>query len=159
MPKPILTKEIKEATNLIIKHCDSIRINRRGMQEVYRKVSKEIGFSDTSIYSWYRGIARMTNATALELLNYYNKNGNKPTELFDHCIETVNNEMLEKSGNSIIFENKKSLRRVTVQIREYDSTGKYDKSSGILKSFMVKNTTTEEVTDCILIALKKQFGE
>lgn len=59
----------------------------------------------------------------------------------------------------IVFENENSKRRVTVQLRAYDSTGVYvGKSLDESSSIQVKNATELEVREVIEKALEEHFG-
>lgn len=59
---------------------------------------------------------------------------------------------------SEVYENDASKRRVTIQIRPYDSTGKYETLEGDNATLQVKNASVEEVKKVIRGALSDNFG-
>lgn len=59
---------------------------------------------------------------------------------------------------SEVYENDASKRRVTIQIRSYDSSGKYETLECENATIQVKNTSLEEVKTVIDKALAREFG-
>lgn len=59
---------------------------------------------------------------------------------------------------SEIYENVDSKRTVKVQIRPYDSNGKYENLEDESGTLQVKNASTEEVLKVVRDALASHFG-
>lgn len=59
-----------------------------------------------------------------------------------------------------VYENTSSKRRVTIQIRGYDSEGNYEGDSpDDPTTLSVKNVTEQEIHDFLVAKLKEKFGE
>lgn len=59
-----------------------------------------------------------------------------------------------------IYENTNSKRRVTIQLRGYDSEGNYEgESADDPTTLSVKNVTEQEIHDFLVTKLKEKFGE
>ena len=59
---------------------------------------------------------------------------------------------------SEVYENLNSKRVVKVQIRPYDSEGKYENLDDENGTLQVKNASTEEVMKVVRDAISKHFG-
>ena len=63
------------------------------------------------------------------------------------------------SKDSLVFENKDSKRRVTIQLRMYNQDGVYEEKKTEEKlSLQVKNASESEVMQVIKNALEEKFG-
>jgi hypothetical protein len=59
-----------------------------------------------------------------------------------------------------VYENTNSKRKVTIQLRGYDSEGNYEgESQDDPTTLSVKNVTEQEIHDFLVAKLKEKFGE
>ena len=59
-----------------------------------------------------------------------------------------------------VYENRESKRKVTIQIRGYDSEGNYEgETPDDPTTITIKNVTEREVHDYLAQRLKEKFGE
>jgi hypothetical protein len=59
-----------------------------------------------------------------------------------------------------VYENRESKRGVSIQIRGYDSEGKYEgENPDDPTTITIKNATEQEVHDFLAQKLKEKFGE